>query len=66
MLPGGENGHRRSIRDMTLVLHHSVVINSKGDIIDYLGWFPLMSTIEESPVENYGIPKSMDKGLQFD
>ena len=26
----------------------------KGDIVDYLGWFSLMSTLEESLVENYG------------
>jgi hypothetical protein len=24
----------------------------KGDIVDYLGWLSLMSTLEESPVVN--------------
>jgi hypothetical protein len=29
----------------------------KGDIVDYLGWFSLMSTLEESLVENFGSTK---------
>ena len=37
----------------------------KGDIVDELGWLSLMSTLEESPVENFGIPNSMVKVLKF-
>jgi hypothetical protein len=29
----------------------------KGDIVDYLGWLSLMSTLEESPVANSGSTK---------
>jgi hypothetical protein len=29
----------------------------KGDIFDYLGWFSLMSTLEESSVANFGSTK---------
>jgi hypothetical protein len=29
----------------------------KGDIVDYLGWLSLMSTLEESLVENFGSTK---------
>ena len=25
-----------------------------GDIVDYLGWLSMMSTLEESPVVNFG------------
>jgi hypothetical protein len=29
----------------------------KGDIVDYLGWLSLMSTLEEILVANYGSTK---------
>jgi hypothetical protein len=29
----------------------------KGEIVDYLGWLSLMSTLEESPVANSGSTK---------
>jgi hypothetical protein len=53
----GSDGHRGSMSDMTSVLHQSVSINPKGDIVDYLGWLSLMSTLEESLVANSGSTK---------
>jgi hypothetical protein len=37
----------------------------KGEILNYLGWFSFMSTLEASPVENSSIPSSMVKGPKF-
>jgi hypothetical protein len=39
---------------------------TKGDIVDKLGWFSLMSTLEANLVVNSSIPNSMIKGLPFD
>jgi hypothetical protein len=37
----------------------------KGEIANYLGWLSLMSTLEASPIENFGIPNGMVKGINF-
>jgi hypothetical protein len=37
----------------------------KGDIVDRLGWLSLMSTLEASLVENFGIPRGVVKEPMF-
>jgi hypothetical protein len=67
----GSDGHRGSMRKSIFyainVASECRVFPSmpKGDIVDRLGWFSLMSTLEASPVENSGSPRGVVKEPKF-
>jgi hypothetical protein len=47
MCRGQRHGSRRIMSDMNSVLHQSVAINAKGDMVDYLDWLSMMQPLKK-------------------